>query len=502
MPRQSSLNYDPTRNKWVSVYKGKKFRCDAGSGKSDRQAKKIATEKWNAWKTEIAGLALKNRPHQQDYERAVEQWQNVLGVARDHDLAWLIDHAETVLTELHQEMAQPVLEEFYEGRLFLPPVPLDLASDDEVALYGNCNAATGADLSLDYQEQIELARRNDRLWRERLAAHERRAGAVEPKDTVAENIREFLQHKRDEAESGHITAGRADKLRTHLEIVSEYAGPAKRLDEIDGAFLAGFRQLLLKRKAAGKYSANYAKDVLGTMKQFVKWLYHTAERLENLPRNIDSPQLTISAEAKTAEILTTEQLSQIFKKSTERTQLYALLGLNCGMTQIDISDLHPSEVDWSVGKITRKRSKTSKIKSVPTVTYQLWPQTFNLLKKYRSSSTDHVLLTRDGLPLLGEEIKPDGKLRKRDSVRLAIRHLSKQTEIEFTMKHFKKTSASLIRDESRFSSLEHLFLGHAPSNMADRHYTTTPQNLLDEALEWLGKELGIAKALNNGKQHD
>ena len=491
MPRNSKLNYDPKRNKWVSVYRGKKFRHDAGSGKSDRETKKAATEAWKAWKHQIDGTALRDRPHQKEYEQAIDQWEKVRGVAREHNLGWLVEHADVVLAEFYQELAKPKLDELYEGRLFLPPIPLDQLDDEEVALYGACNAETGNALNAPQEELVETARSNDRLWRERIAAFEQRIAAVKPGETVSENIQEFLDHKREEASSGQISVGRTDTLRTHLSIVEEYAGPAKRVDEIDGAFLANLRRLLLKRKSAGQYSANYAKDVFGTTKQFVKWLYHTANRLDQLPRNIDSPQLSIASEAKAVEILRVEDLEKILAKATERTKLYVLLGLNCGMTQIDISDLRPAEVDWNAGKVTRKRSKTARIKSVPTVTYVLWPETFSLLKRHRSESTEHVLLTRDGLPLLGEEIRPDKKLRKRDSVRLAIRHLSKQSKIDFTMKHFKKTSASLLRDEPRFSSLENLFLGHAPSSMADRHYTTAPQRLFDEAIGWLGDKLGV-----------
>ena len=40
---------------------------------------------------------------------------------------------------------------------------------------------------------------------------------------------------------------------------------------------------------------------------------------------------------------------------------------NTGMTQTDVSDLHPSEVDWERGRVTRKRSKTEDRASVPTV---------------------------------------------------------------------------------------------------------------------------------------
>ena len=34
------------------------------------------------------------------------------------------------------------------------------------------------------------------------------------------------------------------------------------------------------------------------------------------------------------------------------------------------------------------------------------------------------------------------------------------------------------------------FLGHAPKDIAHRHYTLADQPLFDEAVTWLGKQLG------------
>jgi hypothetical protein len=38
-----------------------------------------------------------------------------------------------------------------------------------------------------------------------------------------------------------------------------------------------------------------------------------------------------------------------------------------------------------------------------------------------------------------------------------------------------------------------LFLDHAPQTVAEIHYTTIPQDLLNEAIAWLGRELGVVK---------
>ncbi len=64
--------------------------------------------------------------------------------------------------------------------------------------------------------------------------------------------------------------------------------------------------------------------------------------------------------------------------------------LNCEMYQGDLSDLKPSEVDWTNGTITRKRSKEKNQENAPVVTYKLWENTFALLKTYGSQQGDRV----------------------------------------------------------------------------------------------------------------
>ena len=82
-------------------------------------------------------------------------------------------------------------------------------------------------------------------------------------------------------------------------------------------------------------------------------------------------------------------------------------------------------------------------------------------------------------------------MKKNDNVRNAFHRLQQKTGINKPLKSLKKTSASLIRNNSNYASLEGLFLGHAPQSMSEKHYTVAPQTLLDEAIVWLGTEFGI-----------
>jgi integrase len=149
-------------------------------------------------------------------------------------------------------------------------------------------------------------------------------------------------------------------------------------------------------------------------------------------------------------------------------------------------------VDWIEGRIIRKRSKTADCENVPIVNYQLWPETLRLLKQERAAdSTGLVLLNANGGPIWSEENTNEGKYKKNDNVKNAFSRLRKGLKIAKPLKSLKKTSATLIRGNERFSALASLFLGHAPQSMADKHYTQLPQDLLDQAIQWLGQELGI-----------
>ena len=188
-----------------------------------------------------------------------------------------------------------------------------------------------------------------------------------------------------------------------------------------------------------------------------------------------------------------KEITELLKEASARTKLYILLMLNCGMTQKDIADLDTSEVDWKSGRITRKRSKTRKIESVPEVSYPLWPETLQLLRQERSSAnTGPVLANENGGPLWHVEIQQDGRMKKNDNVRNAFNRLRKKTGVTKPLKSLKKTSASLIRSDPRYASLESLFLGHAPQSMSDKHYTVAPQALLDDAVIWLSTEYGLS----------
>jgi hypothetical protein len=52
-------------------------------------------------------------------------------------------------------------------------------------------------------------------------------------------------------------------------------------------------------------------------------------------------------------------------------------------------------------------------------------------------------------------------------------------------------TVAILNESKEFATCKFLYLGHAPSSIADKHYTPTPQNIFDEAVRYLGDQLGV-----------
>ncbi len=262
--------------------------------------------------------------------------------------------------------------------------------------------------------------------------------------------------------------------------------------EINAAFVRGFYTHLLAKTTAGTMAQATAQGTLLAFRQFIRHLWR--DEIIDLPRNLDDRNLRIAVTPAKVETFALTQLKAIFTTATDRTALYCLLALNCGMTARDIADLHPSEVDWKRGTITRKRSKTKKHADVPTVTYKLWPATLKALRKHRSGNPNQVLVNGNDSPLITQAMRPDGILRRTDTIRLAFRRLIKKIERqggpsiapEFTM--LRRTGATMLAEQFD-NHLTELWLGHSPKTVAGKHYIAPSMARLEQATTWLRTQI-------------
>ena len=216
-----------------------------------------------------------------------------------------------------------------------------------------------------------------------------------------------------------------------------------------------------------------AKDYIGVARSFIRSRWE--KRFIELPRNLTSKQLAISVPLKDPIVFSVEEIGQYLDNAKEKTRLYILLMLNCGMYPQDITFLQQNEVDWEHGRINRKRTKTrDRSEKVPKVDYPLWGETFALLTKHRSNDPNLVLLNRDGKPLLTEKQSKNGKLSRNQNIQFAYRRLQEKMKVtgeaKKGLKAFRKTGSTTL-EQSQYGRFSEHYLGEAPHTTASKHYS-------------------------------
>ncbi|MCA8993694.1 MAG: tyrosine-type recombinase/integrase [Planctomycetaceae bacterium] len=501
MPRKFRLTWQPGKDgregRWRKKYKNKVYYYPGGSGKYDRAAYDAAYAAWESDKSRIDATA--PRAHQVSYEEAISEWEQVLAWSNRHGHLDMAAIAYEKLQDLRRKLEAPKLtalraSEWFADQIKFPTIQLpedlmeqvaaDLADGNvQFRTLPNLTPAKAAELAAEIDGSPQ--RIVEEQWKDRLRQQERRTALQDA--SLNTHVEEYVRQKEQKVEVGELSAGRAYAIRLHLMYFRDWLGKDTGVAEIDGSTLLKYQTHLLANLKAKGWSRTTAQHYLKSVKAFVRWLWQT-EEIPSLPRVLDGKTgpLNITPNPPAIIVYTTDEITQLLKAATDRTKLYILLMLNCGMTQKDISDLKVADVNWEQGRIIRKRSKTSHFETVPKVSYVLWTETFRLLQQERSSvSTERVLTNANGSPICTEQIGEDGKFKKTDNVKNAFERLRKKVGVKKPLKSFKKTSASLLKDEERFQSLEDLFLGHAPKKMSDKHYTEVPGKLLDRGIAWL-----------------
>ncbi|MEA1951702.1 MAG: hypothetical protein U9N87_09970 [Planctomycetota bacterium] len=535
MPRNFKLTWQAGSNgrkgRWRKKYKGRSHYFPGGGGKSDRDAYLAALEAWEKLKVRLDAEAPK--PHQANYDRAIAEWELVLVWSRKHGEETMADTAMAKLERLRKLLAavkpKPVaVEDTLDGQFNIsvqfPGVAeamkeLDTAVKESASfgedLFGNlpgyqeytdgirkfmeanqkpsrgAKAETYLDPAQLGMNDSDFLAVEHTIWKDRLDVMQR--SAVSAEKTVEGHVETFLTDKKAAAAAGLITPGRVKKLRIQLTHFQKWLGQETPVAEITSSTLTGYKAEILRQVEAKSWSRTTAHERMSTAKSFVRWLWQI-EAIAALPRVLGgkSNVLEIGKSRSPIVVFEQEEIQSLLNNASQRTKLYVLLMLNCGMTQKDIADIRFSEVDWKAARITRKRSKTRRHDSVPEVSYLLWPETLKLLRRERNpSEKGRVLLGKSGRPLWHEELVEEGKYKKSDSISSAFERLRSKLKIKKPLISLKKTSASLIRGRQDSSGLEDLFLGHAPQKLSEKHYAKIPQERLDETLKWLREEYRI-----------
>lgn len=475
------------------MYQGRILYFDGGRGKSDTEAYSKALADFERQKVLIDAQAELEKPHRADYERAIAEWEQVLLVARGAGETSAAILAAAKIDELRRRMNSrkpPGVSKRsdYPVRRFglrIGQIQTALAQTDVAKVARSAAVDIVDELGVPEEREDELEQVvetfiSNVIWKDRLVT-----ASVQPTQEAAPELSLKVLTTKYVAKRklSSITPTAADNIRRRLEYLQRKLGPGFDASTIGGKHVDDLHQALLHDCAERRFGQTYAADIFKTVKMFIRWLHET-DVLAQLPKNLTSRSLRITREPPVVRTYTVERIRELFAAAPEDVRLYILLGLNCGMTQVDIGTLKPEAIDWEAGTLTRKRGKTAHFENVPTVTYKLWDITLRLLKELRSEDPNHLLLCEDGKTLRGEEFR-NGKLVRWDAVRVAFNRIRKALRRTGDFKSLKKTSASLLRDHSEFNGLEAVFLDHAPKSMSDRHYTAVPIALLTKGLGWL-----------------
>jgi integrase len=321
--------------------------------------------------------------------------------------------------------------------------------------------------------------------------------------TVITLVEHYKRMRLQRVDAGQLSPGRFSWEGIALDRFAAFAGEQSDINGVNGETFANYHSHLL----TSDLSAWHVRDCMSAARMFLQWCWET-DRLQELPKNIRSHFLKTSIPKKTPPTFSVLEVRTLLDNSKENMRLYLLLFLNCGMTQGDVSDIHPSEFDVQSRTITRKRSKTKNCENVPTVTYPLWKSTFDLLVKHKSSDPDRLLLNSRGKPLKQEHLNERGRLVRDDYIALAFRRyvaelrragvvdccsVATRQPIDCNKppEVFRKTGANLIRG-AYGKEFSNLYLGHSPRDVQDASYSRPSQAKFSEAIDWLGRELGVA----------
>lgn len=297
-----------------------------------------------------------------------------------------------------------------------------------------------------------------------------------------------LQHSRHVA--GKISAGRYDAYLRNAGVFAEWAGPHSDIATLDAPRIRAYYDWLCQQIGDGRFSTSYARSLLNAAKNLVSRIAELG--LIPLPGNLRSKDFTFDDSAGDIDYFTIAEIRSLMDECdriSPRTKLFLLLMLNCGMYQSDISDLKPSEVDLERGVVTRRRSKRRR--QGLRVTYKLWPETLELLRRFGTTEGDRVLGSEEGNPLVSYKFV-QGKLRRYDLIGHSYDKVRKKAGVTKPIKVFRKTSAHLLDRHRDYRAFCAYFLAHAPKTVTEISYVgTPPEELFFEAIDWLRVELQI-----------
>lgn len=344
------------------------------------------------------------------------------------------------------------------------------------------------------------------IWQERvrqlglLAAHRKKLP-----QTVEHHVERFLAFKEMQVRGGVLKARTWGTLKERLTIFTNWIKPGTHVATINGNTIIDFYMWLLQQS----WGQERRKGLFAAARQWIRWAWRQDDvELEILPKNIDSQEFVflthiddtgVAKKTRTELLWTPDDFHRTLEIVPEDFQLFLLLMLNCGFTNIDVGTLLKSEIRLDEGRIIRQRTKTRRHTHPPVVNYKLWPRTAKLLRSRLSDDPVLALTNRGGRPLCVSKLVVENGTTREVVWSSLLRRYGQMKKAnpklpDKQMKYLRKTGSSKLRSDRRFLSLDSLYLGHSWVTVADKHYNVFDGQTyqpLDEAIEWLGKEFRL-----------
>ncbi len=478
MPAQEHMTWNPSQKRWLKKYRGKMYSVSPRQLKSPPTkdgSRQAANQWWEAKQRTLDDEQAEGKRHpahiREVYQHAIHRhelyakWQRQFGSVEE------AQYADGMIEWLREALVSDN-----------PPFPLSAVQEDP-------RQRTLRQMPREDAAAAEL------VWMDRFRTVGRLDQGTAPvpaENTIRSHVDQYLDLKKAQAQAKGKIAG-FSSFKQWLGVFKSWVAPNAPLDAVNEDLWERYFIYLSGRVASGEISPASAKDYMGAARSFIRSRYE--RRLIDLPRNLTSKQLAIAVPIKDPVTFTVEEVKAHLANATDRTRLYLLMMLNCGMYPQDISSLTQDEVDWERGRINRKRTKTrNRSENVPRVDYLLWRETFALLRKCRSNHPTLVLLNDNGKPLLTEQESKNGKLSRNQNVQFAYRRLQEKMKVKGEakkgLKAFRKTGSTLLEQSTYGRFVEH-YLGEAPQTVASRHYAHKNGAEFDQAIKWLGEQLGI-----------
>lgn len=308
-------------------------------------------------------------------------------------------------------------------------------------------------------------------------------GITDYAQSVADAIERYKEHVDASAKSDRWKL----QLKHRVDKLSDSLGELK-LANLGYTAISNETERWIRQAKEGELAISTAENQIKALRQFVTWAdeadeieYEAPKRYERIFRKAITRQdvRTLKRKKQAPKTFSKAELRKLWEATDDDSErLYFLLALNCGFTQVDLSELSAEHINLQAKKIEYRRNKTGVYAEFP-----LWQETLDLLKPYKGKK-GVLFHTRRGKTLLSFSDKGNAV----DSVRQLFDKLKKRAGVAGSFKLLRKTASQAIRN-AKGSDYAEAFLAHTEKGVGASYNRFQDWAGLAQAVKAYRKEL-------------